>query len=200
MGDYWYTDGMGRKRHVVEDCKDEFRGSNTYSNTNRKRLNSYQDMTKKTSCSRCGDDVYFIRHNGGGVYVDDLGWPWPKHECFKDLPIWYNHFYQTSKESNESLTGVIQEVSSKIGILLLSIDFENIGKAKVEIEKTLLPDSIIGLITLINFKKKEVTFLTDFGIKRMVSLDFKFSDTEEEKLYPYIINFNDRPLNENTIN
>lgn len=30
----------------------------------------------------CGEDVFFIRHNGGSVWVDPpLGWPWPKHDC-----------------------------------------------------------------------------------------------------------------------
>ena len=23
-----------------------------------------------------------MRHNGGKVWIDELGWPWPKHECF----------------------------------------------------------------------------------------------------------------------
>jgi hypothetical protein len=26
--------------------------------------------------------VFFIRHNGGSVWVNELGWPWPKHACF----------------------------------------------------------------------------------------------------------------------
>ncbi len=31
-------------------------------------------------------DVFFIRHNGGWLWVDELGWPWPKHGCFDNLP------------------------------------------------------------------------------------------------------------------
>jgi hypothetical protein len=31
--------------------------------------------------------VFFIRHNGGNVWVDPpLGWPWPKHSCFSFEP------------------------------------------------------------------------------------------------------------------
>jgi hypothetical protein len=26
--------------------------------------------------------VYFVRHNGGSVWFDSLGWPWEKHPCF----------------------------------------------------------------------------------------------------------------------
>jgi hypothetical protein len=33
-------------------------------------------------CPVCGAEVYFFRsENGGSVYFDDLGWPWPKHPC-----------------------------------------------------------------------------------------------------------------------
>jgi hypothetical protein len=26
--------------------------------------------------------VWLVHHNGGKVWVDELGWPWPKHSCF----------------------------------------------------------------------------------------------------------------------
>lgn len=35
-----------------------------------------------TDCPKCTRSVYFVRHNGGSVWLDDLGWPWPKHGCF----------------------------------------------------------------------------------------------------------------------
>lgn len=51
-------------------------------------LTSYRydssDFCRPTTCPECGADVYFIRHNGGSVWVDELGWPWPKHGCFDD--------------------------------------------------------------------------------------------------------------------
>lgn len=35
-----------------------------------------------TNCPECRDPVYFIRHNGGCVWIDPpLGWPWYKHPC-----------------------------------------------------------------------------------------------------------------------
>lgn len=36
-----------------------------------------------TDCPKCGDAVYFVRHNGGSVWLDELGYPWPKHGCFE---------------------------------------------------------------------------------------------------------------------
>ncbi len=33
-------------------------------------------------CPACGESVFFFRsENGGAVYFDSLGWPWPKHPC-----------------------------------------------------------------------------------------------------------------------
>jgi hypothetical protein len=36
-----------------------------------------------TRCpQKCGQDVFFLRHNGGSVWIDPpLGYPWNKHEC-----------------------------------------------------------------------------------------------------------------------
>jgi hypothetical protein len=43
-----------------------------------------EDFCRSTKCPQCGAEVYFVRHNGGSVWFDALGWPWPKHECFDD--------------------------------------------------------------------------------------------------------------------
>jgi hypothetical protein len=42
------------------------------------------DFCCPTKCPICGDAVFFVRHNGGSVWFDDLGRPWPKHACFDD--------------------------------------------------------------------------------------------------------------------
>lgn len=34
-----------------------------------------------TKCPQCRAPVYFVRHNGGSVWFDELGIPWPKHGC-----------------------------------------------------------------------------------------------------------------------
>lgn len=36
----------------------------------------------KTNCAQCGAAVFFIRHNGGSVFIDPpLGPPWDRHPC-----------------------------------------------------------------------------------------------------------------------
>lgn len=41
-----------------------------------------EDFCRPSICPNCGRDVFFVRHNGGSVWLDDLGYPWPKHSCF----------------------------------------------------------------------------------------------------------------------
>jgi hypothetical protein len=36
----------------------------------------------QTTCPHCGGKVYFVRHNNGAVWFQELGKPWEKHPCF----------------------------------------------------------------------------------------------------------------------
>lgn len=42
-----------------------------------------KDICHPTKCPRCGDPVFFIRHNDGSAWFDALGSPWEKHACFE---------------------------------------------------------------------------------------------------------------------
>lgn len=46
----------------------------------------HEDFTRPTTCPECGEAVFFVRHNGGSVWFDELGPPWDKHLCFQDDP------------------------------------------------------------------------------------------------------------------
>jgi len=80
------------------------------------RVWSETNFTRPTHCPECGADVYFIRHNGGSVWVDELGWPWPKHACFdKPTEPTYNFSKWTAKSSgltNPKL-GIIVQISNQ---------------------------------------------------------------------------------------
>jgi len=44
------------------------------------RFSSY--LNPNAQCPVCGASVYFFQcPNGGRVFFDDVGWPWPKHGC-----------------------------------------------------------------------------------------------------------------------
>lgn len=46
---------------------------------------SKEGQCYSTECPRCSNEVFFIRHNGGSVWIDPpLGPPWYKHSCFED--------------------------------------------------------------------------------------------------------------------
>lgn len=42
------------------------------------------DCLYATSCPKCDEPVFFLRHNGGCTWLDDVPYPWPKHACFLD--------------------------------------------------------------------------------------------------------------------
>ena len=43
------------------------------------------DECHQTACPICGASIFFVRHNGGTVWFDDLGQPWDKHGCFAQM-------------------------------------------------------------------------------------------------------------------
>jgi hypothetical protein len=43
-----------------------------------------EDFTRPTRCPRCHAQVFYVRHNGGSAWFDDLGRPWLKHPCFDE--------------------------------------------------------------------------------------------------------------------
>ncbi|MBA4020718.1 MAG: hypothetical protein C0483_26470 [Pirellula sp.] len=71
---------------------------------------SFDDCCRRSKCRRCKAWVYWIRHNGGTVILDDLGWPWPKHECFRFSidPVWFGYFRNQNADLQASgLLGVV---------------------------------------------------------------------------------------------
>ena len=96
----------------------------------------YEDYTVPTSCPICGDAVFFVRHNGGSVWFDTLGYPWSKHSCFDMQPSRapsvavhstqeiehhhninttfrvYNHLHSHGDKFKDAVLGVIVESQS----------------------------------------------------------------------------------------
>jgi hypothetical protein len=70
-----------------------------------------EDFCQPTKCPKCGGSVYFVRHNGGSVWFDDLGLPWPKHPCFNDTMANQVHRRLTehAREVRSPLMGIVIE-------------------------------------------------------------------------------------------
>lgn len=66
------------------------------------------DFCRPTACPVCGASVFFVRHNGGSVWFDELGPPWPKHGCFDDEPP-AQRLRGTLTTGPESIFGVVIE-------------------------------------------------------------------------------------------
>jgi len=79
--EFRYINGRCIPLHTSGGCSDYASSSsgNDFLGFNR----SPESCCFKTNCPECNDEVFFIRHNGGSVWVDPpLGPPWQKHPCF----------------------------------------------------------------------------------------------------------------------
>lgn len=71
-----------------------------------------EDLCHPTTCPICGAEVYFVRHNGGSVWFDELDRPWPKHGCFDDDPGTVGVQTQLVTEEAEVLGVVVKTVGA----------------------------------------------------------------------------------------
>ena len=82
--EFRYINGRCIPLHVNGSCGEStVSGVDDYSGQNY----CYESACFSTSCPECGQEVFFIRHNGGSVWIDPpLGPPWYKHSCFDTSP------------------------------------------------------------------------------------------------------------------
>ena len=101
-----------------------------------------QSTCLRTNCPKCREEVYFIRHNGGSVWIDPpLGPPWDRHGCYPlqgaalkgksasgDIPEFHPSLLHLANDGSLILTGVTirAEVSAsrRETILTLAIGAE----------------------------------------------------------------------------
>ena len=85
-----HVDGRAIPIHSGGGCRGANSRAATFSGNNA----SQESTSFATSCPKCGEEVYFVRHNGGSVWLDPpLGSPWYKHFCF-DSDYKLNHKQQ----------------------------------------------------------------------------------------------------------
>lgn len=82
--EFRYVDGRCIPYHFYGNCI----GSGGSNATDFSGYNISRESTCfGTHCPKCGCEVFFIRHNGGSVWIDPpLGPPWYKHSCFDVSP------------------------------------------------------------------------------------------------------------------
>ncbi len=78
--EFRYVNGRCIPLHLYGGCTGE---GNSRINDCSGYNTSYESTCFSTNCPECGDEVFFIRYNGGSVWIDPpLGPPWYKHACF----------------------------------------------------------------------------------------------------------------------
>jgi hypothetical protein len=77
------------------------------------------DFTRPTTCPKCGAHVFFVRHNGGSVWFDELGWPWPKHGCFDYGDDDFERFSRLRKRELEN---------GRFGVVVATVNSVESGK------------------------------------------------------------------------
>ena len=148
--EFKYINGRPVPIHIYGGYGCGVGGEYSSSNHNYARVIDYcsvfEEICKPTSCPHCGAMVFFIRHNGGSVWIDELGWPWPKHKCFiKDAePKWVGYFEKNVAQSNKDnlFFGVVVDVKrifqKKLGLsrIYLALDAGIRGRVIVIVDGT----------------------------------------------------------------
>lgn len=114
----------------------------------------FEDVCRETTCPICRQGVYFFTHNGGSVWVDELGWPWPKHACFsrEKTPPWMDFFAEAleRKPQYRPAVGVICKARWMPAIrtlpphILIAVDAGARGKVCVATNGSNTADYLLG--------------------------------------------------------
>ena len=73
-------------------------------------VRSREKLCRQTKCPECRSAVYFVRHNNGSLWVDELGWPWPKHACMEtDAPplVSYRRLEEMHAKEGGAVMGLV---------------------------------------------------------------------------------------------
>lgn len=128
---------------------------------------SYENTCRPSRCPRCRKDVFFIQHNSGSVWVNELGWPWPKHECFEP-DKWYSYIITGANglsDSRNSIAGVVV-AARRLGdeehgyYLGLAIDGGKGKRACVAIPGDATSKYYLGTIAVVHPESRKVVMST----------------------------------------
>lgn len=119
---------------------------------------------RRAKCPRCGGDVFFVRHNGGSVWLDELGWPWPKHGCFAEpSPPWLTFFAQHKPTSDATLPfGLVVKAdwlprdARGPSRLVLAIDAGRDGRLCLAIPGANSPDYLVGRLVSVDLPARRL--------------------------------------------
>jgi len=128
----------------------------------------FEDVCRPTHCPQCGESVFYLTHNGGSVWLDELGWPWPKHACFNHQPApkWLSYFrkMQEQQAKRTGTFGIVQkarwfpaegEVPTHIA---MAIDAGEHGRICIATSGTNSADYVLGRV--VSFDLDDASIIT----------------------------------------
>lgn len=114
-----------------------------------------RDFAHASQCPKCAKPVFFIRHNGGSVWLDELGWPWPKHGCF-DQPHEAAYVFKAWTAKSSGLTNPRMAMITRIrddldfGDPIIEIRFPDSSRASLILRRTHDTSSLLGALVAVS--------------------------------------------------
>lgn len=71
----------GEDQHTVP-----FHSQGSCSYRRARELKTLRSFYHRSRCPKCARDVFYLRHDGGSVWLNQMGYPWPKHPCMDLRP------------------------------------------------------------------------------------------------------------------
>lgn len=133
---------------------------------------TFDNFCTPTNCPECGDGVFFLRHNGGSVWVDFLGKPWTKHACFdkNSEPQWIKQIRDKSASLNLPIAGVVFSSARTNKGIQLVINGQKSSWYEIVIKSQNTSEFFIGKLVLIDTSLMQVIF-SDFPTMAAISID-----------------------------
>ncbi len=163
--EFRYVDGRCIPLHIYGSCASssgptatDFSGYNI----------SHESACFSTLCPKCGCEVFFIKHNGGSVWIDPpLGPPWYKHPCFENsersdsnislLEEYKLSIRHTKNESKtEHLIGIVKATSVDYFKRYTDINFETGESESKDIRLKHNAGFLLGKICLYDISNLEI--------------------------------------------
>ena len=149
-------------------------GCSCHSPNPQTNMSESTDFVSHCRCPVCHTSVYFIRHNGGSVWLDELGSPWPKHHCFNQR-----------KEQQQSLDWAFTKIQSMgqsnafLGLVLPSNFVKN--EYRIQISKPLRLTISVKLKSMLIVKPGDLVVVQKFYSPKK-KLDLYLIDSSQNRL------------------
>jgi len=173
--EFRFIDGRCIPMHTDGGCSGS--GQNLNSTGTRR---STESECRKTTCPKCKMAVYFIRHNGGSVWIEPpLGPPWDRYPCMaepvsgtKDTPLISPDLLAQLGEHRGLITGVVKgsEISKDRRQTILEIILGADEALSILVKGG--ANSLLGQIVIITPKDRQIhsAAIAPFSLKITAAL------------------------------